>query len=59
LDLGAVISLIERHRDGFEDSTDRLWRLLNLQIWGDVFITGREERWREGGLVSKSAALEV
>jgi asparagine synthase (glutamine-hydrolysing) len=51
--------LIERHRDGFEDSTDRLWRLLNLQIWGDVFITGREERWREGGLVSKSAALEV
>ena len=27
--------------------TDRLWRLLNLQIWGDTFITGRDTRWAE------------
>lgn len=47
LDLDAVSGLIDRHQSGFEDATDRLWRLLNLQIWGDVFITGREERWRE------------
>jgi len=59
LDLDSVKSLIERQRGGFEDATDRLWRLLNLQIWGDVFITGREERWREDRLVSKSAALEA
>ncbi len=42
--------LIERHRSGLVDATDRLWRLLNLQIWGDVFLTGKRERWR--GIVS-------
>ena len=21
--------------------TDRIWRLLNLQLWGDIFITGK------------------
>ena len=56
LKLDAVKSLIERQSSGFEDATDRLWRLLNLQIWGDTFITGRTERWREGALVSESAA---
>jgi hypothetical protein len=25
-----------------EDSTDRIWRLLNLQLWGDLFLTGRK-----------------
>jgi asparagine synthase (glutamine-hydrolysing) len=34
-------SLLERHTSGAEDCTDRIWRLLNLQIWGDLFITGR------------------
>ena len=29
-----------------EDATDRIWRLLTLQLWGDMFLTGkREERW--------------
>jgi asparagine synthase (glutamine-hydrolysing) len=41
LDLGQVKQLIERHQAGREDATDRLWRLLNLGIWGDVFLTGR------------------
>jgi asparagine synthase (glutamine-hydrolysing) len=59
LNLDAVKSLIERQRGGFEDATDRLWRLLNLQIWGDIFITGRKERWRDGALVSESAASGV
>jgi hypothetical protein len=36
-----VNALIDRHRSGFEDSTDRIWRLLNLQLWGDLFLTGR------------------
>ena len=31
---------------GREDATDRIWRLLTLQLWGDMFLTGkREERW--------------
>jgi len=59
LNLDVVKSLIERQSSGFEDGTDRLWRLLNLQIWGDIFITGRKERWRDGALVSASATAEV
>jgi len=59
LSLDAVKSLVDRQCSGFEDATDRLWRLLNLQIWGDTFITGRKDRWREGALVSESAASEV
>ncbi|MGD0131857.1 MAG: asparagine synthase (glutamine-hydrolyzing) [Bryobacteraceae bacterium] len=43
-DLGEVDALIEAHRLGREDATDRIWRLLNLQIWGDLFLTGRRER---------------
>jgi asparagine synthase (glutamine-hydrolysing) len=43
-DLGQVDALIERHRSGREDGTDRIWRLLNLQLWGDIFLTGRREQ---------------
>jgi asparagine synthase (glutamine-hydrolysing) len=41
-------TLVERHVAGREDATDRIWRLINLQIWGDIFLTGRRERWAEG-----------
>jgi asparagine synthase (glutamine-hydrolysing) len=38
--------LIERQRSNAEDATDRIWRLITLQLWGDLWITGkREERW--------------
>ena len=37
----ALEALIESHRSGHQDCTDRLWRLVNLQIWGDLFLTGR------------------
>jgi len=33
--------LLQRHRSGQIDATDRIWRLLNLQIWGNTFLTGR------------------
>ncbi|MCW5979868.1 MAG: asparagine synthase (glutamine-hydrolyzing) [Bryobacteraceae bacterium] len=39
LDLNAVRSLLERHQSGAEDATDSIWRLLNLQLWGDVFLS--------------------
>jgi asparagine synthase (glutamine-hydrolysing) len=56
VDLGYVDSLIQRHRNQSEDATDRLWRLLNLQLWGDLFILGkREARW-EGLLHTPTAA---
>lgn len=33
-----VKSLVERHRSGSEDGTDRLWRLINLELWGQTFL---------------------
>lgn len=45
-DLKNVDNLLARHRAGIEDCTDRIWRLLNLQIWGDVFLSGNPgARW--------------
>ncbi len=40
-DRTAVADLLSRHQQGSEDATDRIWRLLNFQIWGDLFITGK------------------
>ncbi|MGH9632314.1 MAG: asparagine synthase (glutamine-hydrolyzing) [Bryobacteraceae bacterium] len=37
----ALEELIRSQQEGRQDCTDRLWRLLNLQIWGDVFLTKR------------------
>lgn len=45
MDLQEVELLIARHRRGTHDETDRIWRLLNLQIWGDVFLRDRRDRW--------------
>jgi asparagine synthase (glutamine-hydrolysing) len=41
-ELGKLRRLVDRHKARVEDATDRIWRLLNLQIWGDVFLRGRE-----------------
>ena len=39
-------ALLARQRAGQEDATDRIWRLLTLQVWGDLWLRGkREERW--------------
>jgi asparagine synthase (glutamine-hydrolysing) len=43
LDLSRVEKLIAAHRQGAVDATDRIWRLLNLQIWGDIFLKGKCE----------------
>jgi asparagine synthase (glutamine-hydrolysing) len=37
----ALEQLLTEHQNGHKDHTDRLWRLLNLQVWGDLYITGR------------------
>jgi asparagine synthase (glutamine-hydrolysing) len=36
-----VAALIDRHRSGIEDATDRIWNLLNLQKWGNIFLRGQ------------------
>jgi asparagine synthase (glutamine-hydrolysing) len=49
-----IEELVERQKSGRYDATDRIWRLLNLQIWGDVFLTGKgEARWE--GLAGAAA----
>jgi len=49
-----IEDLVERQKSGRYDATDRIWRLLNLQIWGDVFLTGKgETRWE--GLAGAAA----
>lgn len=39
-DMREVDGLIERHQHGREDATDRIWRLITLQMWGEVFLSG-------------------
>jgi asparagine synthase (glutamine-hydrolysing) len=53
-----LLQLIDRQRSGMEDATDRIWRLLNLQLWGDLFLAGRQaEHW--DGLLHPSMAEAV
>jgi asparagine synthase (glutamine-hydrolysing) len=40
-DRAALNRLLDDHAQRRVDATDRIWRLLNLEIWGDTFITGR------------------
>lgn len=39
IDFTYLNDLLARHKSGLEDATDRIWRLLNLQHWGNIFIT--------------------
>jgi len=58
IDAAGLDRLLGRQRAGQEDATDRIWRLLTLQLWGDLFVTGkREERW--DGLLSAGRALST
>ena len=34
LEMSEVEALLDRHRAGIEDATDRIWRLVNLEWWG-------------------------
>ena len=54
-----VEDLLGRHRSGREDATDRIWRLLNLQIWADIFLNGRKDEWCEPLARREKARLAV
>ncbi|HVX67009.1 MAG TPA: asparagine synthase (glutamine-hydrolyzing), partial [Bryobacteraceae bacterium] len=56
VDRTALDGLLARQASGGEDVTDRIWRLLNLQVWGDLFITGRRGRWQDGMFAGAAAA---
>ena len=55
VDLKYVEDLIARQRNGTDDATDRLWRLLNLQVWGEGAFAGHQERYWDGLLTSPLA----
>jgi asparagine synthase (glutamine-hydrolysing) len=55
LDGKALEAMLGRHTAGTLDATDRIWRLLNFQVWGDVFITGRREAG-QGSLMREAGA---
>lgn len=57
VNLDYVADLIERQRSGTDDATDRLWRLVNLQLWGEIFIGGRDPESVEGFAQSSSQVL--
>ena len=57
IDSSALDRLLERHKTGAEDATDRIWRLLNLQVWGDLFLTGKHDRSWEGLLAAARSAV--
>jgi hypothetical protein len=38
-----VRQLLGRHQAGLEDGTDRIWRLLNLELWGNLFFRGDKD----------------
>jgi asparagine synthase (glutamine-hydrolysing) len=59
LDPREVQGLIDRHRCGREDATDRIWRLINLQLWGDLFLTGRREQCWNGVTAREAATLSA
>jgi asparagine synthase (glutamine-hydrolysing) len=55
----ALDELLLRNAEGAEDATDRIWRLLNLQIWGDIFITGRQPAPGAARVVPDASGGEV
>ncbi|MCU1262609.1 MAG: asparagine synthase (glutamine-hydrolyzing) [Bryobacterales bacterium] len=59
LDGDELRKLISRHRSSAEDATDRIWNLLNLQLWGDIFLNGRRDRWTEGMFPAVKAQVAV
>lgn len=59
LDMSAVDRLIEYQVGRREDATDRIWRLLNLQIWGSVCLDGQHGRWSDGLLADSAQELAL
>lgn len=51
--------LLDKHDRGAHDATDRIWRLLNLQVWGDMYFTGRREQFWEGLMPATANSVQV
>ena len=59
LDIACLNDLLDKHERRIHDATDRIWRLLNLQVWGDMFLTGRREQFWEGLMKAPAGSVQV
>src|SRR5215469_14380250 len=59
LDIACLNELLDKHERRIHDATDRIWRLLNLQVWGDIFLTGRREQFWEGLMKATAGSVQV
>jgi|HubBroStandDraft_6_1064221.scaffolds.fasta_scaffold31321_1 asparagine synthase (glutamine-hydrolysing) len=59
VDFAYLDDLLDKHDRGLHDATDRIWRLLNLQVWGDMYLTGRREQFWEGLMPVVSGSIQV
>lgn len=59
LNSGYLNDLLDKHDRGVHDATDRIWRLLNLQVWGDMYLTGRREQFWEGLMPAASHSVQM
>ncbi len=57
VDLAAVRPMVDRHRRGELDATDRIWRLLNLELWAQVFLNGRPDPDRVSPLAGAASGV--
>jgi asparagine synthase (glutamine-hydrolysing) len=51
--------MLQKHYSGQHDHTDQIWRLLNLQLWGDMYLTGRREEFWEGLMPLSTRAVQT
>jgi asparagine synthase (glutamine-hydrolysing) len=59
IDPARLDGLLNRHLAGQEDGTDRIWRLLNFQLWGEMYLTGRRDRWWDGMMATTGMSSAV
>jgi hypothetical protein len=50
----AIQHLFNQHRAGRRDNGNRIWRLLNLEIWQRIFIDGEKPWESKDPLISHS-----
>ena len=55
-----VARIVAAHRAGQIDATDRIWRLLNLELWGRrFFVSGEPQRDAADELTAIGAGLHA
>jgi asparagine synthase (glutamine-hydrolysing) len=53
----AIDKLIREHRAHYRDHYDRIWRLLNLELWHRVCLEGESHAWADRSFNAKSVPV--